>query len=73
MKLCRIVYDKKLDCYDLEISLDGGETWGLNIRCEFVTSQEHLSSGKSFLHYGIVKELTICAQCGYTLTGMITR
>ena len=70
-KLCKIVYVREpKECYQLFISLDNGETWGLNVSCEFVHCQEHPSCGNNYLHYSIVKELSNCLELGFKYIGL---
>lgn len=70
-KICKIVYCREgKERYELRLSLDGGNTWGLCVSCDFLECKDYPSHGSNYLHYSIIKELSNCILFGYQYIGI---
>ena len=64
----RIGYNKKEDAYELLISTDGGDTWGMSVsskcrRCEGQSEEEE----PMFVSIGLLEELKRAVALGYRI------
>lgn len=62
----RIIYNEKQDSFDLEISTDGGKSWGLSMSAHCIHSKRNNEADeKEFIHYSIISELNKAIWIGY--------
>lgn len=65
-KYVRIVYKKEKDAFDLEISTDGGKTWGMSVSAKCTQSKRNAEADEpEFIHYSIISELNRAVWIGY--------
>ena len=72
----RLVYvsenRERKEAYRIDITTDGGKTWGMDIESIFVHPAEFPECKEAnFVSFSIVKEFHLCMQRGYEYYGMI--
>ena len=64
----RIGYNKKEDSFDLLISTDGGDTWGLCVSSKCRLSINNKAGDEpEFIHCGLISELKNAIRLGYRI------
>ena len=65
----RIAYNKKEDSFELRISTDGGDSWGISVSCPCCccVGQDPDEDEPMFVHVGIIQELKNAISYGYRI------
>lgn len=65
-KYVKVAYKKETDEFQVLISVDDGETWGLDTayRCRLANVQKEGESPE-YIHFSIINQLKHCVDLGY--------
>lgn len=63
-QICRIRYNEEEDSFELEISNDGGKTWGLDVGCKCMP----VNGCTEYIHFSIINALKSAVLAGYKFT-----
>ena len=64
-KQVRIRYDEENDSFNLEISTNGGKTWGLSQSAKCRCCGEEPNGDPSFVHFSIITKMKEAVNIGY--------
>lgn len=69
MKCAELVYDENDDSFTINLSSDGGNTWGMCVKSKCVRRfGAGDDDGADYIHYRVLTELRECIKLGYKIS-----